>query len=261
MRLSQGSVRSLLSRARHTLRMRIEQGAASLAGAQWLNLLTRLFGDTSIPVLSSATRTAAAGLGALAVTGGAIVAPAVTGHPHAHAESGGARSTAGVQTAAAHAHPVAPTPQPFAAPGEQSNLGTHRHHSAPGSDDRGHHSESGGPSSDQEGQRRRRKRCPGRRGVERRRFTRRLERLRLLRRRFGVDRLAFWGRWRPRRRRRYESHIRFGRRERRIERGQLGLGCRRTREVPRAERARSCSPRRTPATTSARPRPTAPVTP
>jgi RNA polymerase sigma factor (sigma-70 family) len=152
MRLSRGSVRSLLSRARHTLRMRIEQGAAALAGAQWLNLLTRLFGETSNPALSSATRTAAAGLGALAITGGAIVAPTLTGHPHAHADTGGVRSTADVQTAAAHAGLVAVTYQPFAAPGEQSNLGTHRrHHSKAGSDDRGQHGESGGTSGDQRG--------------------------------------------------------------------------------------------------------------
>lgn len=81
LRLSRASVRSLLRRARHTLRMRLEQGAAALSGAQWLSMLARLSGDTSSPALSSATRTAAVGLGALALTGGAVVAPRLTHHP------------------------------------------------------------------------------------------------------------------------------------------------------------------------------------
>jgi RNA polymerase sigma-70 factor (ECF subfamily) len=81
LRLSRASVRSLLRRARHTLRMRLEQGAAALSGAQWLSMLARLSGDTSSPAFSSATRTAAVGLGALALTGGAVVAPRPTHHP------------------------------------------------------------------------------------------------------------------------------------------------------------------------------------
>jgi len=39
LRVSRASVRSLLSRARHTLRLRLEKGAAALTGAQWLNML------------------------------------------------------------------------------------------------------------------------------------------------------------------------------------------------------------------------------
>ena len=124
LRVSPASVRSLLSRARRTLRMQLEKGAAALAGAQWLNLLTCLFGDTSKLALSSATRTAAVGLGALAVTGGAIVAPTLTGHPHPHAKTGGARSTASLQTAAVDAGVIAGTSRLSAAPRERSILGT-----------------------------------------------------------------------------------------------------------------------------------------
>src|SRR5438445_2053619 len=74
LRVSRASVRSLLSRARTTLRMQLERGAAVFAGAQWVNVLARLFDSASSPVLPSATRAAAAGVGALAIAGGAVVA-------------------------------------------------------------------------------------------------------------------------------------------------------------------------------------------
>lgn len=81
LRLSHASVRSLLSRARRTLRMQLEKGAAALTGAQWLNALSRLVADTSSPTLSSATRTGAVGLGALAIAGGAVIGPNLTHQP------------------------------------------------------------------------------------------------------------------------------------------------------------------------------------
>jgi RNA polymerase sigma factor (sigma-70 family) len=82
LRLSRPSVRSLLTRARHTLRRQLEQGAAALAGAPWLNGVARLFGAGSDPGVSAITRTAALGLGAVALTGGAVVAPRLAPHSH-----------------------------------------------------------------------------------------------------------------------------------------------------------------------------------
>ena len=79
LQLSRPSLRSLLNRARRTLRGQLEKGAAALTGAPWLNLFARVFGDVSSPTLSSASRTAAVGFGALAITGGAVDAPSLTG--------------------------------------------------------------------------------------------------------------------------------------------------------------------------------------
>ena len=82
LQLSRPSVRSLLNRARRTLRTQLEKGAAALTGAPWLPVLARFFGDASSPALSSASRTAAVGLGVLAITGGAVVAPSLEGQAH-----------------------------------------------------------------------------------------------------------------------------------------------------------------------------------
>ena len=124
LRLSHASVRSLLSRARRTLRMQLEKDAGALTGAQWLNLLTRLFGDTSNPALSSATRTAAVGLGTLAITGGAIVAPPLARHPHQPAVTRVTRPAANVQTAARRSVVIAAIAvRPSAVTGEHSDLG------------------------------------------------------------------------------------------------------------------------------------------
>jgi RNA polymerase sigma-70 factor (ECF subfamily) len=79
LQLSLPSVRSLLTRARRTVRTQLERGAAVLTGGPWLNTFARLFGDGSNPALSSVTRTAAVGLGAVAITGGAVVAPNLVG--------------------------------------------------------------------------------------------------------------------------------------------------------------------------------------
>lgn len=95
--LSHPSVRSLLNRARRTLRGRLEKGAAALTGAPWLNLFARIFGDASSPVLSSASRTAAVGLGAIAISGGAVIAPSLTGPARHH-----------LPAAAVVAHPTVP---------------------------------------------------------------------------------------------------------------------------------------------------------
>jgi RNA polymerase sigma factor (sigma-70 family) len=98
--LSHASVRSLLNRARTTLRMQLERGVAVLTGAQWVSALARLFDSaSSSPALPSVTRAAAVGLGALAIAGGAVTASMPSQHtrprPLAHASS-----PAGVRPAA-----------------------------------------------------------------------------------------------------------------------------------------------------------------
>jgi DNA-binding CsgD family transcriptional regulator len=84
LQLSRPSVRSLLTRARRTLRAQLERGAAVLTGGQWLNAFGRLFGDGSNPAISPVARTAAVGLGAVALTGGAVVAPHLVAPSHPH---------------------------------------------------------------------------------------------------------------------------------------------------------------------------------
>jgi RNA polymerase sigma-70 factor (ECF subfamily) len=81
MQLTRPSIRSLLSRARQAIRARLGDGWAALGGASWLESLTRLFAGGSTPA-AIATKTAAVGLGAAAVTGGAIVAPDLKPHRH-----------------------------------------------------------------------------------------------------------------------------------------------------------------------------------
>lgn len=83
LRLSRASVRSLLNRARTTLRMQLERGAAVVTGAPWVNALARLFDSASSPAVPSATRAAAVGLGALAIAGGAVTG-STTPARHAH---------------------------------------------------------------------------------------------------------------------------------------------------------------------------------
>lgn len=86
--LSPPSVRSLLLRARTRLRHRLRDVAAGFGGAPWIQALVRLAaGDGASPV--AATKAAAVGLGALALVGGADVAPA----PH-HVSKPPARSAA-----------------------------------------------------------------------------------------------------------------------------------------------------------------------
>jgi DNA-binding CsgD family transcriptional regulator len=84
LQLSRPSVRSLLTRARRTLRAQLERGAAVLTGGPWLNAFGRLFGDGSNPAISPVARTAAVGLGAVALTGGAVVAPHLVAPSHPH---------------------------------------------------------------------------------------------------------------------------------------------------------------------------------
>lgn len=74
--LSTPAVRSLLTRARRTLRAQLERGAGALPGVPWPSLLGRLFGDGSSPgALTAVTRTAAVGITAVALAGSAVVTP------------------------------------------------------------------------------------------------------------------------------------------------------------------------------------------
>ncbi|HZR95727.1 MAG TPA: sigma-70 family RNA polymerase sigma factor [Gaiellaceae bacterium] len=73
------AVESLLFRARTRLRSQLRAAYASLGGAPWLDALARVFAGGSAPV---AAKVAAVGLGAAAVTGGAVVAPQVLERPH-----------------------------------------------------------------------------------------------------------------------------------------------------------------------------------
>jgi RNA polymerase sigma factor (sigma-70 family) len=75
--LSHASVRSLLGRARQRLRLRLRDIHSSLGGAAWLETLARLFAGGGNPV---AAKTVAAGLGAAALTGGAVVSPELLEH-------------------------------------------------------------------------------------------------------------------------------------------------------------------------------------
>ena len=81
--LSRPTVRSLLSRARQRLRRRLEDVPAALGGVSWIEALARLLAGGSSPVVSSATKAVALGLGAAAITGGAV-APQLVGHETGH---------------------------------------------------------------------------------------------------------------------------------------------------------------------------------
>ena len=75
--LSHASVRSLLGRARQRLRLRLRDIHSGLGGAAWLETLARLVAGGGNPV---AAKTVAAGLGAAALTGGAVVSPELLEH-------------------------------------------------------------------------------------------------------------------------------------------------------------------------------------
>jgi hypothetical protein len=72
--VSARAVESLLFRARQRLRTSLKAAYASVAGAPWLETLARAFAGGGAPV---AAKVAALGVGAAAVTGGAVVAPDV----------------------------------------------------------------------------------------------------------------------------------------------------------------------------------------
>ena len=158
--LSRASVRSLLSRARRTLRMQLERGAAALIGPQWLSLFARLFTDNN-PALSSAARTAAVGFGALAITSCAVVAPTLTRHPHGHATAPAARSTAAAQRAAASSRTIDATASRsqtaaveesgFVTSGRRDSVRFDSHDSTVGTNDRRHRRERGRTSADLRG--------------------------------------------------------------------------------------------------------------
>lgn len=143
--VSRASVRSLLARARRTLRMQLEKGAAALTGAPWVSVLARVFGDASTPAVSSATRTAAVGLGALVVTSGAVVAPTLAHH-------GGAARRPAVRSERAAQRVVPPVVIPHRA-AVAGPVTTTTRHAGVGSarSDRGRHAERGPVTEDRSG--------------------------------------------------------------------------------------------------------------
>jgi RNA polymerase sigma-70 factor (ECF subfamily) len=70
--VSGSAVESLLFRARRRLRAQLRTAYASLTGASWIDALARMLAGGSAPV---AAKVAALGVGAAAVSGGAVVAP------------------------------------------------------------------------------------------------------------------------------------------------------------------------------------------
>ncbi len=80
--LSHASVRSLLSRGRQGLRVRLRDVHSGLGGVSWIETLARLFtggGASTAPVGAKAV---ALGLGAAAITGGAVVTPEALDRHH-----------------------------------------------------------------------------------------------------------------------------------------------------------------------------------
>jgi RNA polymerase sigma factor (sigma-70 family) len=93
------AVESLLFRARQGLRVRLKAAYAGLTGASWIEAALRLLAGGSAPV---ATKAVALGLGAAALTGGAVVGPTMFDH-HA-AGVGPAHPTPSRHAAAPEAH-------------------------------------------------------------------------------------------------------------------------------------------------------------
>jgi RNA polymerase sigma-70 factor (ECF subfamily) len=76
------AVESLLFRARRRLRAQLRAAYAAVTGAAWIEALARAFAGGSAPV---AAKVAALGVGAAAVSGGAVVAPQVLENHHRRA--------------------------------------------------------------------------------------------------------------------------------------------------------------------------------
>jgi RNA polymerase sigma factor (sigma-70 family) len=112
--VSAPAVESLLFRARSRLRTQLRAAYASVSGASWLETLARIFAGGGAPV---AAKVAALGVGAAAVTGGAVVAPTLLDR-HTRAPAPAHRTPAHARHAPT-AEPIAPvfsvrTPAPAA---------------------------------------------------------------------------------------------------------------------------------------------------
>jgi RNA polymerase sigma factor (sigma-70 family) len=79
--LSHSSVRSLLGRARHGLRTRLRDVYSGVAGVPWFETLVRSFSGGGTPVAAKAV---ALGLGAAAISGGAVMTPDMLEHQVRH---------------------------------------------------------------------------------------------------------------------------------------------------------------------------------
>ena len=104
------AVESLLFRARQTLRVRLKAAYAALTGASWIETVVRLLAGGSAPV---ATKAVAIGLGAAALTGGAVVVPRAFQQPvrsRPAVSAGPARAAAPAVPAAAESAARLPGP-------------------------------------------------------------------------------------------------------------------------------------------------------
>ena len=81
--VSGSAVESLLFRARHGVRTRLEAAYAGIAGASWLETLTRLAGGLGGGMAPVAAKVAVVGVGAAVATGSAVVAPHLLDRPAA----------------------------------------------------------------------------------------------------------------------------------------------------------------------------------
>jgi RNA polymerase sigma factor (sigma-70 family) len=109
--VSAPAVESLLFRARRSLRASLRAAYASLAGAPWLETLARAFAGGGAPV---AAKVAALGVGAAAVTGGAVVAPDVLERLH--------HRTPPPAVVRPHVRHVQASPEPQAAPVQAASV-------------------------------------------------------------------------------------------------------------------------------------------
>jgi RNA polymerase sigma factor (sigma-70 family) len=105
------AIESLLFRARTRLRTQLRTAYASVTGASWIEALARVFVGGGVPV---AAKVAALGVGAAAVTSGAVVAPQLLESRHGRAPA----PVRPAQTVGRHVGRTAPAP-PTVAPVER----------------------------------------------------------------------------------------------------------------------------------------------
>jgi RNA polymerase sigma factor (sigma-70 family) len=84
--VTDSAVESLLFRARHGVRARLEAAYAALSGASWIESLTRLAGGIGGGMAPVAAKVAVVGVGAAVATGGYVAAPHVLQQPSRPAE-------------------------------------------------------------------------------------------------------------------------------------------------------------------------------
>jgi hypothetical protein len=135
------AVESLLFRARHGVKARLEAAYAALSGASWLESLTRLFGGIGGGMAPVAAKVAVVGVGAAVATGGYVAAPHVLQRPSKPALPAQTQraipAPAVALVARTHSSLAAANVQHPATSGDPARLDPARHRAARrGSDDR-----------------------------------------------------------------------------------------------------------------------------